>query len=516
MYARVATDCLDDLTDTALIERFKDGHDEALDVLIGRHSDALYRFCCHLVPTREDAEDICQESLTRAIDRVDSLQTGTAFRSWLFRIARNLSVDAFRRRRRVCPMPDEDVTPLPLHVDGPHDRVEVGEERQTVAEALNNLAQSHQRVLVLREVEDLSYAEIAQRLDISRSAVETLLFRARRRLREEYGKRDRWAPYLGVLAGMRTLALRLADPLSRGPAMPAKLAMTAALIGGAAVTTHELPKSIDAPQLGHPAQHVAARQSQAQRVTRPTAALAMLPPMQVRASGSMLPHASPISHGVTRVPAVRPLMRRSAHARPVQHQLNDAVRPVHGTVAPMSDTHVATAQRPATYTSASSASASVAGLPSLATQPSQSSAQAVGASHPVVASADTLRPTGASRPASAGPGARHPTASYAPAPGRASASAPTQEPSSPTPPTAPSGSPVGAQGSGGPATSPASPGGAPGGLPANPSYQTQKGGTGTVPPSTSPPAVGTRTPPAAPPGSARGTGRVAPGKVVLP
>src|SRR5947209_4062827 len=100
MYARADSSGLDDLDDAALVEQFKGGNDEALHVLLRRHSDALYRFCLRLAPTREEAEDICQESLVRAIDKVDSLNTGGAFRTWLFRIARNLSTDSFRARRR--------------------------------------------------------------------------------------------------------------------------------------------------------------------------------------------------------------------------------------------------------------------------------------------------------------------------------------------------------------------------------------------------------------------------------
>jgi RNA polymerase sigma factor (sigma-70 family) len=187
MYASAATERLEDLADADLVHRVKRGDDEALAVLLRRYMDDLYRFCCHLVSNRQDAEDICQESLTRAIDRVDTLERGSAFRSWLFRIARNLSVDVFRRRRRTCTLlEEEEATPPPLRVEGPQESVEAGEEHQTVAQALSRLVQRHKEVLLLREVEGLSYGAIGQRLNVSHSAVETLLFRARRRLREEY------------------------------------------------------------------------------------------------------------------------------------------------------------------------------------------------------------------------------------------------------------------------------------------------------------------------------------------
>jgi RNA polymerase sigma factor (sigma-70 family) len=181
---------LADLSDADLIRRCRTADGEALDVLLYRHADDLYRFCRYLVANRQDAEDICQESLLRAIDRLDSLEHGAAFRGWLFRIARNVAVDLFRHRKRNCALVEGEVTPLPLKVEGPQEAVEVGEDHQIVGRALSRLAQRQRRVLLLREVEGLSYADIGKRLDVSHSAVETLLYRARRRLREEYARAE--------------------------------------------------------------------------------------------------------------------------------------------------------------------------------------------------------------------------------------------------------------------------------------------------------------------------------------
>ncbi|HZU13637.1 MAG TPA: sigma-70 family RNA polymerase sigma factor [Chloroflexota bacterium] len=237
MYARVEpVDVLENLGDSDLVRLYRQGRDDALDELLHRHRDALYRFCCHLMHDREDAEDICQETLARAMVRVGSLQSGAAFRSWLFSIARNLSIDSFRSRRRLCPMPDEEVLPLPLYGDTPQEKIEVREEHQTVVEALGKLAASHQRVLVLREVDGLSYADIASEMNVSQSAVETLLFRARRRLREEYHKVG--APAVTILGGLRDLVARLAPPAL--PPATVKAAVTAAALSGVIAT---IPRS---------------------------------------------------------------------------------------------------------------------------------------------------------------------------------------------------------------------------------------------------------------------------------
>jgi RNA polymerase sigma factor (sigma-70 family) len=250
---------LEELSDGDLIRMVKAGDDSALGVLLRRHRDALYRFCLHLTHNRDDAEDVCQESMARAITRVDALQTGSAFRSWLFSIARNLSIDSHRYRKRVCALPDEELAPLPLplHHESPYDRVEVHEEYQTVAQALSRLKKNHQTVLVLREVEGLSYADIAARLDLSQAAVETLLFRARKRLREEYTKSGRPVPVVAVLGALRSLLSRLSLPFGGAP-LAAKLAASALLVGGAVVAVPRLAPALHVFGAGAPAATVAA------------------------------------------------------------------------------------------------------------------------------------------------------------------------------------------------------------------------------------------------------------------
>ena len=166
--------------------------------------------------------------------RVDTLESGDAFRSWLFRIARNASVDWHRRNQRLQPMPEDAPETVPSPVDGPDERVETQEEHQMVAEALSTLKESHQKVLVLREVEGMSYADIARRMNVSQSAVETLLFRARRRLREQYGKAA--FARIGAFAPIRMLAGRVSWPFATGVPVAAKVAVTAALVGTTAFT----------------------------------------------------------------------------------------------------------------------------------------------------------------------------------------------------------------------------------------------------------------------------------------
>jgi RNA polymerase sigma-70 factor (ECF subfamily) len=238
MYAlaeREAVDAsrLEGLVDDELVRMFRLGHKEAVRVLLHRHTESLFRFCCYLTASPEDAEDICQETVARAMARVDSLRSGSSFRSWLFGIARNLSVDSHRTRKRMITLSrDEECSPVMICHDNPGDHVVAREEHQTVAEALGRLARNHQTVLMMREVEGMSYADIARRMDVSQSAVETLLFRARRRLKDEYLKKATSAPAFTLVGIVRGLLSQLAAPFAAGTPLAAKVAATSLAAGG--------------------------------------------------------------------------------------------------------------------------------------------------------------------------------------------------------------------------------------------------------------------------------------------
>jgi hypothetical protein len=114
-----------------------------------------------------------------------------------------------------------------------------------VAMALSRLRARHRRVLVLREVEGLSYADIAAELEVSESAVETLLFRARRRLREEFSKREKPMAVGTALGSLRAILPRLVAPLTSNAPLTAKLVFTAAVVAGtAAVSPTGLPHAL--------------------------------------------------------------------------------------------------------------------------------------------------------------------------------------------------------------------------------------------------------------------------------
>ncbi len=151
----------------------------SFDRFYERHQPEIYRFVLRDVGNRADAEEVTQ---TAFLDAFRALRRGhepDKPRAWMYGIARN----AARRRYRT-----QSRRPLEVALDGELvDELSGGEQAQwasAVRTAFAKLLPSHREVIFLREVEDLPYAEIAERMQISQAAVETLLFRARRSLRE--------------------------------------------------------------------------------------------------------------------------------------------------------------------------------------------------------------------------------------------------------------------------------------------------------------------------------------------
>jgi len=175
--------------DRDLIERARRGDRDAFGMLVVRHQDRIYTAVLRFCGDEEDARDIAQRAFVNAWRRLDSFKGDSAFSTWMYRIAFNESV-SFRReggRRRVVPLQgrDGEAGPEPADDRRPGDRLEVEESRRQVQEALNQLDPEERKILILKELEDRSYDEIAEILEIPKGTVRSRLFRARDALREK-------------------------------------------------------------------------------------------------------------------------------------------------------------------------------------------------------------------------------------------------------------------------------------------------------------------------------------------
>lgn len=164
-------------SEDALIERVRRGDEAAFEVLFLRHYGQVYRVLYNLVGTREEAEDLAQETFLALYHHPPAPGGGAALIGWLCRVALNRGYNALRGQRRAQHRIERLAEP-PEQID-PHGEVLRAEERARVRAAIAELPERQGRLLLLRYA-GLSYGEIATALDVAASSVGTLLARAER------------------------------------------------------------------------------------------------------------------------------------------------------------------------------------------------------------------------------------------------------------------------------------------------------------------------------------------------
>jgi RNA polymerase sigma factor (sigma-70 family) len=172
-----------------LVDAVREGSDGAFAELYNRYCDRIFSYIAGMVGDQGRAEDIAQEVFISALRRLRATQTPIAFRPWIYQIAKNACVDEYRRTRRTREVPLEPESEPALSVAKAPSLDQAVENKQLLADlrgAFGGLSESQHQVMVLRELEGLSYEEISRRLGVSKAVVESTLFRARRRLSQEY------------------------------------------------------------------------------------------------------------------------------------------------------------------------------------------------------------------------------------------------------------------------------------------------------------------------------------------
>jgi RNA polymerase sigma-70 factor (ECF subfamily) len=172
--------------DEELVIKAKAGDIGAFEELVDRHSDVVFRVAARTVG-REDAQDVSQDAFLRALSRIDSYRGQGSFRAWLLQITHNTALNAATRKRAepVEELP-EPGGPAPQPAAGgerePATRLEREERRRRLELKLRGLRMEHRTVLVLRDVEGLSYEEIADITETPLGSVKGRLNRARAEL----------------------------------------------------------------------------------------------------------------------------------------------------------------------------------------------------------------------------------------------------------------------------------------------------------------------------------------------
>jgi len=181
-------------TDVELVKAYRNGDVHAFEELHRRYVASIYRLVRRKLGDALLAEDIAQETFMKALRQMDRVDDSFNFGGWVHTVARNLCFDELRRRQRDlrADSGDDDDTDLLAGLPSTaksFDPVlvqESNEVRRQVWAVSQRLPEKYRLVLTLRELQDLSYRQIARSLKMSESAVETLLYRARLRFKEEF------------------------------------------------------------------------------------------------------------------------------------------------------------------------------------------------------------------------------------------------------------------------------------------------------------------------------------------
>jgi RNA polymerase sigma-70 factor (ECF subfamily) len=186
--------------DRLLVDRFKAGDQGAFNEMVTRYWDRIYAMVNQLLRNTQDAEEVTQDAFIRAHRGLERFRGDSSFSTWLYQIATNLARNRYwywwrRKRDRSIsfdqPLTADSETTLaevfPSEIESPQDATITQELVDRVAECMELLNEKHREVLTLRNVQNLSYEEIASILDISVGTVKSRIARARESLRERLG-----------------------------------------------------------------------------------------------------------------------------------------------------------------------------------------------------------------------------------------------------------------------------------------------------------------------------------------
>lgn len=166
-------------TDTEWVRLAQEGDRAAFGALVRRYQDRIYRQLLHLVGSREEALELAQEVFIKAWQALPGWRPDAQFPTWLYRIASNVALDLLRRRKLVQFVALDDDYDGAAAAPGPEDRLQARQGLRAMDAALARLVPEHREIILLREVEGLSYGELAASLDIDEGTVKSRLARAR-------------------------------------------------------------------------------------------------------------------------------------------------------------------------------------------------------------------------------------------------------------------------------------------------------------------------------------------------
>ena len=176
--------------ETQIVRRVLEGDVNAFEDLVTEHEKGVYAIAQRMTGNAEDAADMTQETFIKAYNSLSSFRGDSKFSVWLYRIATNVCLDFLRSRSRkpTVSLSVEDDAGEETQMDiadesqSPEQLLERGLTRDAVRRGLKSLSPEYRQILLLREIQGLSYEEIAEALALEVGTVKSRIFRARKRL----------------------------------------------------------------------------------------------------------------------------------------------------------------------------------------------------------------------------------------------------------------------------------------------------------------------------------------------
>lgn len=180
--------------DTELVRKAQADDDRAFGELVSRYESKVFSLALKMLRNPEDAEDVLQDTFLRAYRGIKSFQGTSTFSTWIYRITANSALMRLRKKQLpTVSIEDQEENETPVSVvdwtPGPVEQLLNSELRKVMEEAIEGLPPEFRQVFILRDVEELSNADVAEILDLSVAAVKSRLHRARLKVR------NRLAPY---------------------------------------------------------------------------------------------------------------------------------------------------------------------------------------------------------------------------------------------------------------------------------------------------------------------------------
>ena len=175
------------MTEAELVRAAQRGEQDAFAQLVEANQGRIYTLAYRMTGNVETARDLTQETFLSAWQALPRFRGKSAFSTWLYRMAVNACIDFLRREKRRAVLPlssEDDALQLPDQGPSPQEALEQQERLLALRQALAALSPHHRKVLVLRELEGLSYREIAQYLGLEEGTVKSRIARARLALRD--------------------------------------------------------------------------------------------------------------------------------------------------------------------------------------------------------------------------------------------------------------------------------------------------------------------------------------------